>query len=614
MNQEADSRITTVLDAMQDSIYIIGQDFTVEYMNPAMRETLAAHEGTRCFEIINGRSEVCPWCRAREVFEDGATVRWEFHTKEPNRVYEVTELPLAGPGGRRSKLSIFRDLTPFRRQAERLQVTEQDYTRLFETVDCGVYISSKEGRFLDANRALLRMMQYDSKQEFLNLNIEKDVYLRPEDRARFREMIERDGRVADYEVDFKHKDGTPIHVLLTSHVRRDPAGNVLGYEGIIVDQTTRMRLAAKLREANDFLQKLIASSPNAIMAADMKGNILIWNRASEEALGYRAEEVIQKMNIVDIWPEGMARQIMKMLRSDDHGGPGRVRSFPLTAKRRDGSILEANFSAAILYDQDGRETATVGILVDLKERLDMERKLRETQEQLLQSEKLAAMGRLTSQVAHELNNPLYGIMNTLELLKTEVPPERKRRRILEMALSETVRLSTLLRKMLTFSKPDQEERQVTDINTVMDEILMLHEKRLRENDISVETDFNAGLPPVWASRNQLRQVFLNMVANAHDAMPNGGVLTVATFPEGKNVVMEIADNGMGMREEVQAKIFDAFFTTKGAVKGVGLGLSVCYGFIKEHGGDITVESAPGEGTTFRITLPVYEGPIPEEVP
>ncbi|MBU2488726.1 MAG: PAS domain S-box protein, partial [Proteobacteria bacterium] len=590
MSHQAEDRIISVLDAMQDGIYIIGQDFVVEYMNQAMRENLAAHEGTKCFEIINGRSEICPWCRAREVFEDGATVRWEFHTKDPNRVYEVTELPLAMPGGRRSKLSIFRDLTPYRLQAERLQVTEQDFARLFETVDCGVYISSKEGRFLDANRALLSMMRYDSKEEFLHLDIEKDVYQDPGDRARFREMIERDSRVVDYEVDFKRRDGTPIHVLLTSHVRRDPSGKILGYEGIIVDQTPRMRLAAKLREANDFLQKLIASSPNAIMAADMKGNILIWNRAAEEILGYRAEEVIQKMNIVQIWPEGMAHQIMKMLRSDDHGGPGRVRSFPFTAKRRDGGVLESNFSAAILYDEQGRETATVGIMVDLKERLDMERRLRETQEQLLQSEKLAAMGRLTSQVAHEVNNPLYGIMNTLELLKTEVPPESKRRRILEMALSETVRLSTLLRKMLTFSKPDQEERQATNINTVMDEILMLHEKRLRENDISVETEFDPDLPPVRASKNQLRQVFLNLVANAHDAMPDGGVLTVATWPEDKIVVMEIADNGMGMRPEIQEKIFDAFFTTKGAVKGVGLGLSVCYGFIKEHGGDITVES------------------------
>ena len=155
--------------------------------------------------------------------------------------------------------------------------------------------------------------------------------------------------------------------------------------------------------------------------------------------------------------------------------------------RRDGKIIEGNLSAAIIYDARGKEMAQVGIFVDLKDRLEMEAKLRNTQEQLLQSEKLAAMGRLTSQIAHELNNPLYGIMNTLELLKTEVPPQSKRRKILEMALSETVRLTDLLRKMLSFSKPDEEQKQPVDVNVVLDEILLLVRKQLHENSIKIST-------------------------------------------------------------------------------------------------------------------------------
>ena len=235
----------------------------------------------------------------------------------------------------------------------------------------------------------------------------------------------------------------------------------------------------------------------------------------------------------------------------------------------------------------------------------MERALRDTQEQLLQSEKLAAMGRLTSQIAHELNNPLYGIMNTLELLKTEIAPDNKRRKILEMALSETLRLSDLLRKMLSFSKPDQEERHPVEINSVLDEILLLHEKQLKENDINIVLSFAEGLALVNASKNQLRQVFLNMVANARDAMPNGGTFTVTTGGDGDNIVVEITDTGMGIRKENIDKIFDSFFTTKGEIKGVGLGLSVCYGFIKDHGGDIEVKSQEGVGTTFTIILPVH---------
>jgi signal transduction histidine kinase len=295
-----------------------------------------------------------------------------------------------------------------------------------------------------------------------------------------------------------------------------------------------------------------------------------------------------------------------MLRSPEHGGLGKLKAYPMVYVRQDGTVVEGNLSAAIIYDANGKEIASVGSFVDLKERLQMERALRRTQEQLLQSEKLAAMGRLTSQIAHELNNPLYGIMNTLELLKTEVSPQSKRRKVLEMALSETVRLSELLRKMLSFSRPDQEERQAVDLNTVLDEILLLHEKQLQENDIKIKTSFAAELPPILASKNQLRQVFLNMVANARDAMPEGGTLSVNTLSDKETVKIEISDTGIGIKEEHLKRIFDSFFTTKDSVKGVGLGLSVCYGFVKEHGGDIQVRSEVGSGTTFTITFPLLE--------
>jgi two-component system NtrC family sensor kinase len=310
------------------------------------------------------------------------------------------------------------------------------------------------------------------------------------------------------------------------------------------------------------------------------------------------------MNIDKIYPDGMARKVMQMVRSPEHGGVGRLKVYPMVYVRQDGTVVEGNLSAALVYDASGKEIASVGSFVDLKDRLEMERALRRTQEQLLQSEKLAAMGRLTSQIAHELNNPLYGIMNTLELLKTEISPQSKRRKVLEMALSETVRLSDMLRKMLSFSKPDQQEKQAVDLNMVLDEILLLHEKQLQENDIKIKISFTEGIPQIKASKDQLRQVFLNLVANARDAMPDGGTLRVTTAADNENVRIEIADTGIGIEEEHLKKIFDSFFTTKDSVKGVGLGLSVCYGFIKDHGGDIQVKSKVDSGTTFIITFPI----------
>ncbi|MBW2064110.1 MAG: PAS domain S-box protein [Deltaproteobacteria bacterium] len=594
--------ITSVFDALMDGVYLIDEGFNVKYMNDVMVEEFGEGMGKKCHQLLHDSGEICPWCRAEEVFA-GASVRWEHHIERKNQTYDIIEFPLKDPDGTRLKVSIFRDITKQKRDEARLRASQEDYRRLFEHVGCGVFISTREGKFLNANKALLDMLGYEDKAEFLGMDIARDLYLNPEDRKRFQEVIEREGRVINFEVYFKKKDATPVPVLLTAHARYDEQGKIIGYEGINVDQSERKEMEQRLKEANDFLNKIIQSSPNAIMATDLKGNIILWNRAAEKILGYRAEEVIGRMNIKKIYPEGMAKEVMGMIRSLEYGGKGILRSYPMVHVRRDGEIIEGNLSAAMLYDSGGEEIASVGIFADLKEFLDMERKLRETQEKLLQSEKLAAMGKLTSQIAHELNNPLYGIMNTLELLKSEIPPTSKRRKILDMALSETVRLTELLRKMLSFSKPEEEERQLTDVNQVIDEILLLVKKQLLEKSIRVSSSLADDLGMINASRSQLRQVFLNMIANARDAMPDGGTLTVNTMRKADNIYIEIADTGTGIRKEDLNKIFDAFFTTKDSVKDVGLGLSVCYGFIKDHGGDIRVSSKWGSGTTFTIILP-----------
>ncbi len=601
--------LLNVLDAMTDGIYIVGQDHVVQFMNRTMIDYFGEGVGKKCHEVVNQSPLPCPWCRAEAVFDSRQTVQEEVYLPILDKNFLLQEIPLYNTDGSFSKLSIYRDISHRKDQEYRIKTSRESFRSLFEHVAAGVYISSKEGKFIDANPALLDMLGYEDKAEFLKLDLADNIYLNAEDRAAFQALIEKNGRVVDYEVEFRKKDATPITVLLTANVRYDPKGNVLGYEGICVDQSQRKKMEQELKKAHDFLNNIIQSSPNAIMATDVKGNIIIWNQGAEETLGYQAAEVIGKVNVKNLYPDKMARQVMRMLRSDEHGGKGKLRSYPMTFKAKDGRTVEGNLSANIIYDKAGQELASVGIFVDLEAQLKMERKLHKTQEQLLQSEKLAAMGRLTSQIAHELNNPIYGIMNTLELLKTEIPPGNKRRRLLDMSLSETVRVTDMLRKMLSFSKPDQEARAAVDINTILDEILLLYEKQLWEHSIKVAHSFADNIGLVWASKNQLRQVFLNLIANARDAMPEGGRLTVATEGDDYFVHITISDNGLGIKEEHLDLIFETFFTTKtDSVKGVGLGLSVCYGFIKDHGGDIKVQSRLGEGATFTISLPVYRQP------
>ncbi len=197
-------KLITVFEAMADGVCIVNQNFNIEYMNPVMIENLCDGTGTKCYKILEQQSEICSRCDAVRVFK-GETLRREVYNKRADKFYDIVEIPLENDDGTISKLSIFRDISPRKRQEEKLKDSEQQFRMLFEHVGCGVFISSKEGKFLDANRALLDMLGYSNKEEFLKIDIAHDLYLRPEDRQNFIQTIEREGRVIDLEVEFKKR-------------------------------------------------------------------------------------------------------------------------------------------------------------------------------------------------------------------------------------------------------------------------------------------------------------------------------------------------------------------------------------------------------------------------
>ncbi|MBU1344598.1 MAG: PAS domain S-box protein [Proteobacteria bacterium] len=598
-------KLLDALDAFEDGIYIVNDNYTVEYMNKFMKVLFGEGVGKKCHSVLIGSEKPCDWCNYKEIFNKNETHHSQVYIESVDKIFSLSELPVTNQDGTKSKLSIYRDITHNVRQEERLKSSKASYQRLFTHVGCGVFISSKEGRFLDVNPTLLKMLGYKNKEEFLSLDLARDVYLNPLDRRKYTQIIEKKGQVVDYEVKWRQRDGHILHLLLTSNVRYDTKGDILGYEGIVVDQTRRKKHEIEIKEAHDFLDKIISCSPNAIMAMDMNGVIRLWNQGAENIFGVKSAEVVGKMTIQQIFSNKVAKKVMEMMRDEKFGGKGKLNSYPLNFKKDNGELVEGNLSTSLIYDDKGKEVASVGLFVDLKERLQTERELGAARQHLLQSEKLAAMGRLTSQIAHELNNPLFGIMNTLELMKTEISPENKRRRLLDMSLSEIERLADMLKKMLSFSRPDQDKRVEIDINVVIDELLLLYEKRLRENSIKVILDLAENPGTVFASKDQLRQVFINMFSNAMYAMPDGGELQISTKVSSEKLYIIIKDTGTGIKPVHIKKIFDSFFTTKTeSVQGVGLGLSVCYGFIKDHDGDITVESEEGQWTKFTITLPI----------
>lgn len=250
---------------------------------------------------------------------------------------------------------------------------------------------------------------------------------------------------------------------------------------------------------------------------------------------------------------------------------------------------------------------------DLDETLQ---KLQEAQEELVRGERLAATGKLTAQLAHEINNPIHNIQSCLKTTLGKLPEGFEGRELVEVAFDEVTRMSKLTRQMLDFYRTSlvPEILKPTDVNEIVRDVVTASSAELDKSGIITETDFDPDLPEIQGSGDKLKQVFLNMILNARDAMPRGGKLKITTSVEGKAVKIVVADNGIGIPRENLNRIFDAFFTTKAKVSGVGLGLSVSYGIVHQHRGMITVSSTVGEGTAFVISLPLAHAHTPQPTP
>ncbi|MEW6333567.1 MAG: PAS domain S-box protein [Thermodesulfobacteriota bacterium] len=378
------------------------------------------------------------------------------------------------------------------------------------------------------------------------------------------------------------------------------------------DLTDERRIANELREANEFFRNLISSSVDGIIAADMKGNIFIFNQGAETLTGYTAEEMIGKVHITRLYPEGVAHDIMRRLRSPDEGGTGKLNPSQLNLVSKDGEEIPFQLSASLIYDSTGREIASVGIFTDLRPRLDMERKFQETHLQLISSEKLASLGKLAAGIAHEINNPLGGILIYSSLMLEDLPENDAKRQDLARIVQEAGRCKEIVKSLLEFARQSEPKMEPVDINRAITEGLFFLENQALFHNIRIIKKLSPSIPFALGNAGQLKQVFMNIIVNAAEAMHGAGTLTICSSydPAPKSITITFTDTGEGIPEENLSRIFDPFFTTKEIGKGTGLGLSTSYGIIEAHGSKIEVKSKVGEGTTFTISLPPY----PEKQP
>jgi len=372
------------------------------------------------------------------------------------------------------------------------------------------------------------------------------------------------------------------------------------------DITSRIKIHDELYKANVFLNNIIHSSFDGIVVVDTKGNPLIFNRGAERILGYQAEEVIANPEMFRrFYPIEVAREMMRRMRSDKYGPPDTLETTQITFINKDGEEVPVNFSASIVREGD-REVGSVGIFSDLREHRRMAKKLEESQAQLLQAEKIASLGRLAAGVAHEINNPLAGILIYAEILKRDLEADAGVRENLEVIINQTVRCQQIVTRLLEFSRQSLGQRTLFDLNEIITRCVELFGHQTLFHNIKINRDLDPELPQIIGDPGQLQQVFTNLLLNAADAMSGQGKITLTSRPAsgGEGVVLTFADTGPGIPLEIKAKIFEPFFTTKPPGKGTGLGLSIVYGVLQRHGGAIEVDNGPEGGTIFTINLPL----------
>jgi len=375
------------------------------------------------------------------------------------------------------------------------------------------------------------------------------------------------------------------------------------------DVTRLKKLEKHLRETEDLLQKVVMSSPSAIVAAARKGKILFMNRAAELLFGYTFEEALGQ-SIEHFYPPGMARQIMQKLRDESLGGRGKLPSTPLNILHRSGEEIPVRMTAAIVYE-GGRETATMGIFNDLRQRLAVEKQLKEAQAQIAQSEKMASLGQLAAGVAHEINNPLTGILLYANLVRKALAKDNPLQEDLGYVIEDVNRCKDIVRNLLAYSRQTSSAKIIIQLNSLVDSSLQLIRDQKLFANIRLERKMSSEMMLVNVDDNQMSQVIINLVMNACDAMEGSGILTLRTYrdKDARRVFLEVADTGCGIEKENLHKVFDPFFTTKGSGKGTGLGLSTAYGLVQENGGSIRVQETGPMGTTFVVELPMF---VPSE--
>lgn len=377
--------------------------------------------------------------------------------------------------------------------------------------------------------------------------------------------------------------------------------SISGYVAVAIENASLLQeqahRARELERLKDFNENIIESISVGVMVVNPKGRIVNWNGSLEAIYGMKRDAAIGR-RVAEVVDADTLKTLRALMTRSEWRAERPDGIYKFRTRAADGRELILNISIAPLQGKSREVEGTLIAVEDITERVRLE-------EQLQQSDKLSSIGLLAAGVAHEVNTPLTGISSYAQMLIQQVPETDPRRNLLEKIHRQTSRASAIVNNLLNFSRISDSRAAPVDLHRVLDDTIQLLEAQLRNTRIDVVRDYKEGLPPVAGNAPKLQQVFMNLILNARDAMPDGGHLHISTrLNSDGSVSVNFRDTGVGISPEHIGKIYDPFFTTKRIGEGTGLGLAVSYGIIQEHGGRISVESTVGTGTIFHIALPL----------
>ena len=506
------------------------------------------------------------------------------------------------------------DISSLKASQEELRLAKRKYQDIFQNATEGIFQTSMDGSYISVNPALARIYGYDSPEEMMaNLtDIQKQLYVMPERRSDFVRIMEKHHFVVRFESQIRRRDGSVIWISENARAVRDESGTIRYYEGSVVDVTARKRAEEALEKERSMLRTLIDHWPDHIYVRNREGRYLLSNMAHTQSLTMNSPSEVEGKRAEDFFVPSRAAQFTIEDMDLMEGGEA-VLDREEVRNRGETSEQWVLTSKLPLRNKEGEILGLVGITRDITRHKRLE-------EQLLQSQKMEAVGTLAGGVAHDFNNILTAILGYSEMIVSRAAQDERLRSDAEQIYAGGLRAAALTQQLLAFSRKQIVQTRVLNVNTVVQGMESMLRRLVGEN-LQFVCKLRPEVSAVRADGGQLEQVVMNLVVNARDAMPEGGSLVIETanvmldeeytsqhagVKPGRYARISVSDTGTGIPPQIIKRIFEPFFTTKEQGKGTGLGLATSYGIIVQSGGHIGVYSEMGSGTTFNIYLPACE--------